>query len=98
MLAWYLDRFLKGEEDVINRDDDCSYPKILDNLCDNLERSNFLVWIQYATQDDIEVARKHNTEKLDELFEKYKTEIGYIQTFKTNQLVIVSNSKEALLD
>ena len=92
MLAWYLDRFLKGEEDVINRDDDCSYPKILDNLCDNLERSNFLMWIQYATQDDIEVARKHNTEKLDELFEKYKTEIDYIKIYKDGAKYVIRST------
>ncbi|HHT9137364.1 MAG TPA: hypothetical protein ACFYEK_09005 [Candidatus Wunengus sp. YC60] len=41
----------------------------------NLERSNFLAWYPTATREEIEMARKNNPGKLDELIEKYKHDL-----------------------
>jgi hypothetical protein len=45
----------------------------------DLERLNFLSWYQNATQEDIEIARKNNAEKLDELIEKYKCDLEFME-------------------
>lgn len=45
------------------------------DFSEDMERQNFLMWYKLATMKDIEVARKHNKKKLDELIDKYKEEI-----------------------
>lgn len=44
----------------------------------DMERMNFLTWYQGATQADIELARKNNSEKLNELLDKYKYDIAFV--------------------
>lgn len=51
--------------------------QILDDFTD-LERLNFLTWYQCATQDDIELGRKNNSEKFHELLDKYKYDLAFM--------------------
>ena len=41
----------------------------------NLERLNFLAWYPTATPEEIEIARRNNPGKLEELIEKYKYDL-----------------------
>lgn len=41
----------------------------------DIEKANFLLWYRDATAEEIAIARKNNSQKLDELIEKYKTEL-----------------------
>lgn len=50
----------------------------LDDFTENLERLNFLSWYRDATPEDMEIARRNNAEKLDELMDKYKTDITFM--------------------
>lgn len=44
-------------------------------LNENLERLNFIRWYADATPEDLEIARRNNAERLDEMIEKYKYDI-----------------------
>ena len=46
----------------------------------DLERWNFLAWYPRATPEDIALARKNNSEKLDELIRKYAHELELMKT------------------
>lgn len=65
-----LRRGTKGEE--------LTDSQILDDLAENLERMNFIAWYRNATPEDMELARKNNSEKLDELMERYKYDVAFL--------------------
>lgn len=46
----------------------------------SLEMSNFLVWCQSATTEDIAIAKKNNLAKLKELVNKYRYHLDFIFT------------------
>ncbi len=47
----------------------------LEEIAD-LEKMNFLAWYRTATVEEIEIARRNNAAKLDELTRKYASEIA----------------------
>lgn len=46
----------------------------------SLEMSNFLLWCQNATTEDISIAKKNNLAKLRELVNKYRYHLDFIFT------------------
>lgn len=46
------------------------------------ERDNFVHWYTRATQEELDLARKNNPEKFDELLLKYRLEVRTALVFK----------------
>ena len=44
----------------------------------DLEKMNFLAWYCMATAEDMVVARRNNAAKLDELKEKYRNDVEFL--------------------